>query len=160
MSDDLVKIGRDALKGVTEGPWQVSWYVCHANMEDVKYQKTRPLSRGEKRRNLKVGDELWKQATSIGPLFTDHDHWSGYHLSCSNEDALFIAASRDLVAQMTDRIEELEAKLEMAVELVGRAFNEGFIEGMNDVLRKGGGKSWHESRSRTTLAELKGGKDE
>jgi len=55
-----------------------------------------------------------------------------------------------------DRIEELEAKLAKAVELVERAFNEGFGEGTNDVLRSRGGKTWYDSRSRKRLAELKG----
>lgn len=57
------------------------------------------------------------------------------------------------------RIQELEAKLAKAVELVERAFNEGFIEGTNDVLRQSGGKSWYDSRSRKQLAELKGDKE-
>ena len=46
--------------------------------------------------------------------------------------------------------------LAKAVELVERAFNEGFGEGMNDVLRQSGGKTWYDSNSRKRLAELKG----
>ena len=46
--------------------------------------------------------------------------------------------------------------LAKAVELVERAFNEGFSEGMNDVLRRSGGKTWYDSRSRKRLAELMG----
>ena len=63
-------------------------------------------------------------------------------------------------AQMQYRIKELEANLAKAVELVERAFNEGFGEGMNDLLRQSGGKTWYDSRSRKRLAELTGGKDE
>ena len=62
--------------------------------------------------------------------------------------------------EAADRIKELEAKLAKAVELVERAFNEGVGEGMNDVLRQSGGKTWYDSRSRKRLAELTGGKDE
>lgn len=54
------------------------------------------------------------------------------------------------------RAETAEAKLERAVELVEGAFNEGFGEGMNDVLRQRGGKTWYDSRSRKRLAGLKG----
>ena len=50
--------------------------------------------------------------------------------------------------------------LAKAVELVERAFHEGFSEGMNDVLRRSGGKTWYDSRSRKRLAELKGETDE
>jgi len=55
---------------------------------------------------------------------------------------------------------DAEDKLAKAVELVNTAFNEGFGEGMNDVMRRRGGKSWYESRSRKRIAELKGEKDE
>jgi hypothetical protein len=57
------------------------------------------------------------------------------------------------------RAEAAEDKLAKAVELVNTAFNEGFGEGMNDVMRRRGGKSWYESRSRKRIAELKGGPD-
>lgn len=63
----------------------------------------------------------------------------------------------ELKMKCADRIEELEAKLAVAVELVERAFNEGVGEGMNDVLRQSGGKTWYDSRSRKRLAELTGG---
>jgi len=55
---------------------------------------------------------------------------------------------------------ESEALLAKAVELVEQAFNEGFREGMNDVLRRPGGKTWYDSNSRKRLAELKGETDE
>lgn len=55
--------------------------------------------------------------------------------------------------------QRLEAKLAKAVELVERAFNEGVGEGMNDVLRQSGGKTWYDSRSRNRLAELTGGEE-
>ena len=54
------------------------------------------------------------------------------------------------------RAEAAEAKLAKAVELVERSFNEGFGEGMDDVLRQRGGKTWYDSHSRKRLAELKG----
>ena len=63
-------------------------------------------------------------------------------------------------ADAADRIEELEAKLAKAEELVKVAFNEGFCEGMDEVQRQRGGKNWYESRSRQRLAELKGEIDE
>jgi len=62
--------------------------------------------------------------------------------------------------QAAERIEELEAKLARAEELVKVAFNEGFCEGMDEVQRQRGGKNWYESRSRQRLAELKGEIDE
>jgi len=65
-----------------------------------------------------------------------------------------------LAERAADRIEELEAKLWKAVELVECSFNEGFGEGMNDVLLSRGGKTWYDSRSRKRLAELNGEKNE
>lgn len=76
----------------------------------------------------------------------------------------------DRVRNMIDRIEylveqnnQLEAKLEKAVDLVKGAFNEGFVECMNDVMWQSGGKvkpvRWRESRSCKLLAELKGRDD-
>ena len=69
-------------------------------------------------------------------------------------------ANSEMCRDAADRIDELEAKLAEAVDLVKGAFNEGFGEGMADLMRQSGGKTWHESRSRKRLAELEGEKDE
>jgi hypothetical protein len=54
-------------------------------------------------------------------------------------------AERDkLCGEAADEIERLR-------HLVEKAYNEGFGEGMNDVLRQSGGTSWYDSRSRKAI---------
>lgn len=124
MSDDLVKRARDVLNGATPGPWE----------RDMSYQwpsKVRSLD--EKHRHRWVVDVS---------SFPDSTH--------TISDARFIAASRELVPAMADRIEDLEAKLAKAVAAWMEWSNcdaevliDAAIERMNNA-----------------VAELTGGKDE
>jgi hypothetical protein len=61
--------------------WEVDWYVCRADHEDVAFEKKQ--AREEKRRPkfTETGAELWRSARSIGPIAIDHSHWGGYQLS-------------------------------------------------------------------------------
>jgi hypothetical protein len=110
MSDDLVKQAREALNGVSKEPWEIEWYICRADVKDVQHAKTRKLRRGEGRRDVQVGDELWRVPKSIGPIFPNHDHWSGSSLTCDVADAMFVITARSLLPLMADRIEELETE--------------------------------------------------
>lgn len=56
----------------------------------------------------------------------------------------------DLRAAQADR-DRLQREVERLACLVKRAYNEGFLEGMDEVKRDRGGKSWGESKSRTAL---------
>ena len=104
---DLIERMKSSLVGVTDGPWDIGWYICRADSEDVKYEKTRKLKKGETRKSLKAGDELWRVPKGIGPIEMDHNHWSGNYLACSEEDANFIAAARTLLPEAMEEIEEL-----------------------------------------------------
>jgi hypothetical protein len=112
MTNDLVKQAREALNGVYKEPWEIEWYICRADERDVQHAKTRKLKRGEARKDVQVGDELWRVPKSIGPIFPDHDHWSGSSLTCDVADAMFVITARSLLPLMADRIEELELEVE------------------------------------------------
>jgi len=77
MTDDLVTRARQAVSGVTDGPWVLG-----------------PDEEGEPAQCL----------TSDG--FDLATLWGGYNRA--DADAAFIAAARELVPLMADRIEELE----------------------------------------------------
>jgi len=86
--------------GVDEGSrdaWEITWFTCRADANDVKHEATRKLKRGEQRRDLKVGDALWRVAKSIGPISPDHCHWAGWHLGVDEDEARLIAAVPELV---------------------------------------------------------------
>ena len=138
MSDDLVKRARDALNGVTEGPW-IDYEFSADHWVAFKSDDSGPA--------MRIGS--W------------HDQ--------REANARFIAASRDLVPAMADRIEELEAKLAKAVDAgvdVGASLSAAI-----SLLERGGKKAaasdkmftqmlvdynaslW---RFRSSLAELKG----
>lgn len=55
-------------------PQSIDWRIIRANKKDVEYAK----QEGEK---IKINDELFRDAVSIGPLAIDHNHCSGYHIS-------------------------------------------------------------------------------
>jgi hypothetical protein len=146
MTDDLVKQAREALNGVSKEPWEIEWYICQADEGDVQHAKTRKLKRGETRRDLKVGDELWRVPTRIGPISSEHNHWSGTSLACNVADAMFVKEAHSLLPLMADRIEELEAKLAKAVEALRLIVVDDTWGLDHDVYMK----------CRTALAELKG----
>lgn len=58
----------------TPGPWEIDWYICRE---------------GEK--------ELWRVPRSIGPAYTDHNHWAGSYITADKADAHLIAAAPDLL---------------------------------------------------------------
>ncbi len=119
--DDLVKQAREALDGVTEGPWSVCDY--------------------------DAGDCSWYDHNGPCPSIQAPDdqdcaivHWDGfkqqYWSACNGNqrqieaNARFIAAARTLVPAMADRIEALiidrtmaRAALDEAVELIGNEVN-------------------------------------
>ncbi|MDB4378652.1 hypothetical protein N9Z41_02660 [bacterium] len=116
MTDNLVKQARESLNGVSKEPWEIEWYICQADEGDVQHAKTRKLKRGESRKDVQVGDELWRVATRIGPISPEHNHWSGTSLACNVADAMFVKTAHSLLPLMAYRIEELEAKLAKAVK--------------------------------------------
>jgi hypothetical protein len=89
MIDDLVKAAREALVGVTEGPWWTdqdkfpSDVYCNLGSNCISRWPTRTLTE------------------------CDTNYFDG------NANARFIAAARSLVPAMADRIEELEAEVAM-----------------------------------------------
>lgn len=86
----------------TKEPWAVVYYTCRADANDVKYERERPLKRGETRRDLKAGDALWRQPLSIGDIAPDHCHWAGNHLSCDEETAERVCAMWNALAGIPD----------------------------------------------------------
>ena len=91
MSDDLVRRARDALDGVTDAPWHA------ANMQGPRRQTNFA-------RVFAADDDL--------RFIADCRDTLNFHSLTDNEkNAHFIAASRDLVPVMADRIELLEAQL-------------------------------------------------
>jgi hypothetical protein len=94
--------------------WEIYWFCCKADASDVEYEKTRNLAKGETRKDLKIGDTLWRVPFSIGPIGIDENHWSGYHLTCSEEEAELVASIPVMVerlAQLERENQELKAKL-------------------------------------------------
>jgi hypothetical protein len=75
----------------TPGPWEINWYECTMDNEDVEYAKKKGNL------NAKVGDVLWRQPQRIGPCDADHGHWGGILLTVEEADARLIAAAPDLL---------------------------------------------------------------
>jgi hypothetical protein len=169
MSDDLVKQAREALNGVSKEPWEIEWYICQADVKDVQHAKTRKLKRGETRRDLKVGDELWRVPTRIGPISSEHNHWSGTSLACNVADAMFVKEAHSLLPLMADRIEELEERLKAATDDAKEAEAyagemEAKLEQAEVIIRIIASDKWDERHGEAVdlsceyLAELKGEK--
>lgn len=59
---------------------EVEWFICRADAGDVKFWTTE-AKKSERVPDMKVGDELWRVALSIGPVSVDHNHWAGDHLT-------------------------------------------------------------------------------
>lgn len=105
-------------RSTTSAPWIIRWYVCTADPADVAHAKTEG-------RKLKVGDELWRVPTSIGPITTDKNHWAGDHLDCSDDDANLAALApelRDALTALVGGIQtnNLDDALRGAIELLSR----------------------------------------
>jgi hypothetical protein len=113
---DLLTCVSALLPNTTPGPWEITWHHCRANADDVRHEQTRKLRRGESRRDLAPGDVLWRQATAIGPVFPDHCHWAGSHISCNEADAELIsllpAIAAEFVTGCASRDEEWRSVLE------------------------------------------------
>lgn len=98
MTDDLVRRAREALEGVTEGPWAVAKkggdstdYIIMTGLDRLMYHEER-------------GEDCVGQINNLG---RDDGEMFG-------PDARFIAAARQLVPEMADRIEALEVELKDA----------------------------------------------
>jgi hypothetical protein len=79
--DELAALDRAA----TQGVWTVDWSICTANTSDVAYAQ-------KEGQEIKVGDTLWRVAQGVGPLYPEHNHWTGPHLSGNEADAELIVA--------------------------------------------------------------------
>jgi hypothetical protein len=79
-------------------PWEIEWYVCRADQSDVD-----SIIAGNKRAKVKkpvpnVGDEFWRVAKTIGPLFAENDHWAGWHISGDIQDVVAASLTPDTMA--------------------------------------------------------------
>ena len=70
----------------TPGPWEIEWYECRADADDVKARQAK-----------KIGELFWKFPTAIGPLMANENHWAGMYLDVEEADARLIAAAPDLL---------------------------------------------------------------
>lgn len=75
----------------TPGPWEITWFHCRMDADDVKHAE----SKGDL--TAKVGDVLWSAPKSIGPCEIEHSHWGGDLLDVEEADARLIAAAPDLL---------------------------------------------------------------
>lgn len=50
------------------------------------------------------------RVSSVGPLASDHDHWSGWTI-CDEPDARFIAAVRRSIVELLDALDAAEQKI-------------------------------------------------
>jgi hypothetical protein len=89
--------------------WNIDWYICRADRDDVAANKASA-------KPLKVGDEFWRVPRSIGPISVEHNHWAGYHLDISVEDALKIAA----VPEMVELLQWLDKKGGLGLDVHAR----------------------------------------
>ena len=112
MSDDLLDRAKEAMEGVTDGPWRRE---AMGGMSSVLALHHPP--RSDRRCDQSYafrGDEFciaypFLQDTQDGRIDTRLDF-----VCFGHEDARFIAASRSLVPEMADRIEALTARAEAA----------------------------------------------
>lgn len=107
-------------------PFEIEWYECRADEDDVAYSKTKVAQLAGAKR-VKTGDVMWRAIRGIGPLAPDHDHWAKWHIGIGDEEekaALMMAASPVLVytlKQVLSRTsmsnllrEEVEAAIKLA----------------------------------------------
>ena len=89
---------RKAAEEATKGEWEIDWYECRADREDVKARTAK-----------KVSEVLWRVPRSIGPVSADENHWARLHLDVSEEDARHIAtANPETILSLLDYVESLE----------------------------------------------------
>jgi len=78
----------------TKGPWEISWYNCKMDKEDVEHAKSKGNA------NAKVGDIMWRSARSIGPVSVEHCHWAGSYLDGSEADIILMSSAPDLLLEL------------------------------------------------------------
>lgn len=76
MPDDKIEFPKE--------PWPIDWYKCIANRQD----EIDGASSG-----LREGDEMWRVARSIGPIYINRNHWSGEHLEGERHEITLAAAA-------------------------------------------------------------------
>lgn len=146
MSEVLVKRARDVLNGVTPGPWRACETTIHGRKYGGCWVEGPEVDDDGRLSWLLIpisGSGGAKSYTTRLVETQGHDH--------NDENARFIAASRELVPAMADRIEELEAKLAKAVAALDK------------LARLGNGEKFGNSDgnmiARAALAEINGGGD-
>lgn len=89
---------RKLAEEATPGPWEIRWYECRADREDVKAKSAK-----------RVGDLLWRVPKQIGPISAEENHWARLHLDVSEEDSSLIAAANpQAIRELLDYIGTLE----------------------------------------------------
>lgn len=58
----------------------ITWSIVHADIDDVKAGTAK-----------KVGQVMSRTPKAIGPISPDHNHWDGWHLSLTEDQAVKIA---------------------------------------------------------------------
>ncbi len=105
--EDLVERGRKLLRGVTEGPWEVSYETCHCG--DIYgcshgrypyafYGPTNVTAKNDSEAtNEVIYNAFCNRPSEISEL--------------SDEDAEFMMGSRSLVPELLDEVEKLRLQL-------------------------------------------------
>ena len=78
----------------TKGPWEISWYNCRMDKEDVENAKSKGNT------NAKIGDIMWRSAKSIGPVSIGHSHWGGSYLDGDEADIILMSSAPDLLLEL------------------------------------------------------------
>jgi len=81
--------------------WPIDWRECLANADDVAFAKTEG-------RKIKVGDALWRTSDGFGPISTDHNHWTGWHLTGEESDIFLAASAPELRSALLGLLEVAE----------------------------------------------------